>query len=209
MVFFGPDAGHVGQGDGDRAAELLLEGLADGCGDRVQAVAAGLVAGVDQLAEGVLRLAGPDRAGVGFRAVLQVTQDVLDAGLMAGDVLPRGVEVVAEPVGDGDPREVREDPEALYGFQGPGAEVEQGVPLGERAVDVFLLPGGPGPQRGLVEPDDLRRDEQRLDQHDGPGGHGRGLREAEVDEPGGYLRPATSDSSCRHRSTGRCWKTSR
>ena len=94
------DAGHVGQGDGDRAAELLLEGLADGCGDRVRAVAAGLVAGVDQLAEGVLRLAGPDRAGVGFRAVLQVTQDVLDAGLMAGDVLPRGV-AVADLVGDG------------------------------------------------------------------------------------------------------------
>ena len=67
----------------------------------------------------------------------------LDAGLMAGDVLPRGVEVVAVPVGDGDPREVREDPEVLHGFQGPGAEVEQGVLLGERAVDVFLLPGGP------------------------------------------------------------------
>ena len=101
------DAGHVGQGDGDRAAELLLEGLADGGGDRVQAVAAGLVAGVDQRAEGFLRLAGPDRAGVGFRAVLQVTEYVGDAGLVAGDVLPCRVEVVAVPVGDRDAGEVR------------------------------------------------------------------------------------------------------
>ena len=110
------DAGHVGQGDGDRAAELLLEGLADGCGDRVRAVAAGLVAGIDSLRRA--SCAWPGRcAGLGFRAVLQVTQDVLDAGLMAGDVLPRGVEVVAVPVGDGDPREVREDPEVLHGFR--------------------------------------------------------------------------------------------
>src|ERR1019366_4223711 len=110
---------------------------AGGAGDRVQAVAAGLVAGVDQLAEGFLRLAGPDRVRVGFRAVLQVTQQVLDAGLVAGDVLPCRVEVVAVPVGDRDPGEAGEYPEVLHGFQGPGAEVEQRVPFGERAVDVL------------------------------------------------------------------------
>ena len=101
------DAGRVGQRDGDGAAELLLEGLADGGGDRVQAVAAGLVAGVDQRAEGFLRLAGPDRARVGFCAVLQVTEYVGDAGLVAGDVLPCRVEVVAVPVGDRDAGEAR------------------------------------------------------------------------------------------------------
>ena len=73
------DAGHVGQGDGDRAAEQLLQGFADGGGDRGQAVAAGLVAGVDQRAEGFLRLGGPDLAGVGFRAVLQVTKYVAES----------------------------------------------------------------------------------------------------------------------------------
>ena len=68
---------------------------------------AGLVAGVDQLAERFSRLGGPDLAGVGFRAVLQVTQYVGDTCLMAGDVLPRRVEVVAVPVGDRDPGEIR------------------------------------------------------------------------------------------------------
>jgi hypothetical protein len=63
--------------------------------------------------------------------------------LVAGDVLPRGVEVVAVPVGDRDPREVSEDLEVLHAGQGPGAEVEQGVPLSECAVDELLLPGGP------------------------------------------------------------------
>ena len=77
MLFLGPGiAGHVGQGDGDRAAELLLQRLAGGGGDRGQAVAAGLVAGVDQRAEGFLRLGGPVLAGVAFRAVLQVTKYV-------------------------------------------------------------------------------------------------------------------------------------
>jgi len=70
------DAGDVGQGDGDGAAEQQLEGLAGGGGDRGQSGVAGLVAGVDQLAERVSRLGRPVRAGVGFRAVLQVTQDV-------------------------------------------------------------------------------------------------------------------------------------
>ena len=140
------------------------------------------------VAEGFLRLAGPDRARVGFRAVLQVTQYVGDAGLVAGDVLPCRVEVVAVPVGDRDAGEAGEDPEVLHGVQGAGAEVEQRVLLGERAVDVLLLPGRPGPQRGLVEPGDPGGDDQRLDQPHDPGGHRRGPGEAGVDEPGGHLR---------------------
>ena len=182
------DAGNAGECDGDGAAELQLEGFADGGGDRVQALVAGLVAGVDQLAERVLRLGGPDRSGVGFRAVLQVTQQVLDAGLVAGDVLPRRVEVVAVPVGDRDPGEIGEDPEIRHGLQRPGAEAEQGEPLGERAVHELLLPGRPGPQRGLIEPHDPGRDEQRLDQLHGPGCHRRSFLQAGVDEPRGHLR---------------------
>ena len=76
------DAGHGGEADGDGAAELPLKWLAEAGGDLVQAGVAGLVAGVDQAAQGLLRLAGPDRARVGFRAVLQVTQQVLGAGLV-------------------------------------------------------------------------------------------------------------------------------
>ena len=65
---------------------------------------------------------------------------------------------------------------------------EQRVLLGERAVDVLLLPGRPGPQRGLIEPHDPGGDEQGVDQLDGPGGHRRGLAQAGVDEPGRHLR---------------------
>ena len=79
MLFLGPGiAGHVGQRDGDRAAEQQLQRFADGGGDRGQAVAAGLVAGVDQSAEGFLGLGGPELAGVAFRAVLQVTKYVAE-----------------------------------------------------------------------------------------------------------------------------------
>jgi len=58
------------------------------------------------------------------------------------------------------------------------------VQLGERAVDVLLLPGRPRPQRGLVEPGDRGGGDQGADQphrvRDQPGG----LPQARVDEPG-------------------------
>ena len=55
--------------------------------------------------------------------------------------------------------------------------------LGERAVDVLLLPGRPGPQRRLVEPGHGRRGDQGADQRHHLAGQGRRPRQARVDEP--------------------------
>src|SRR5271165_6298855 len=86
------------------------------------------------------------------------------ACLVPGDVLPPGVEVVLVAVGDHDPGETGEDPGVCHGVHAAGAQPEGGVLLGERAVDVLLLPGRPGPQRGLVEPGDRRGSDQGPDQ---------------------------------------------
>src|SRR2546421_490991 len=78
-----------------------------------------------------LRLHGPDRARVALGAVLKITQQVRQARLVPGDVLPPGIEVVLVAVGDHDPGEARQDPGVLHRVQAPGTQPEGGVPLGE------------------------------------------------------------------------------
>jgi hypothetical protein len=53
-------------------------------------------------------------------------------------------------------------------------------------VDVFLLPGRPGPQRGLVEPGDRRGGDQGADQPHHLRGQARSLPQAGMDEPVRY-----------------------
>jgi hypothetical protein len=109
---------------------------------------------MDHAAQRPLGLHGPDGARVALGAVPEVTQQVRQARLVPGDVLPPGVEVVLVPVGDHDPGEVRQDPGVGHRLQAPGAEPECRILPGERAVHVFLLTGRAGAQRGLVEPGD-------------------------------------------------------
>jgi len=127
---------------------------------------------------------GPDGAGVGLGAVLVVAQDVSQARLVPGDVLPGLVEVVLVPVGDHDPGEAREDACVPHRLQAARAEPEGGVLLGERVMHILLLPGRAGPQRGLVEPGDCGGGDQGADQPHHVRGQGRRLRQARMDEPG-------------------------
>jgi ABC transporter len=57
------------------------------------------------------------------------------------------------------------------------------VQLSERAVDVLLLPGRPGPQRGLAEAGYGRGGDQGADQRHHVRGQGRSPRQARMDEP--------------------------
>ena len=63
-----------------------------------QALRAGGVPGADQAAQCPLRLRGPDGARVGLGTVLVVAQDVSQARLVSGNMLPPGMEVVLVPV---------------------------------------------------------------------------------------------------------------
>src|SRR5208283_3552377 len=150
------DAGHAGQARQDGVPELVLQRFPDAGGDGVQALLACGVPGMDEAAQRPLRLHWPDRAGVALGAVLVVAQDVSGARLVPGDVLPPGVEIILVAVGDHDPGEARQDPGVFHGVQAAAAQPERGVLLGERAVDVLLLPGRPGPQCRLIEPRDRR-----------------------------------------------------
>ena len=150
----------------------------------LQALSACGVPGVDEAAQRPLRLHGPDRVRVCLGAVLVVAQDVSRARLVPGDVLPPGVEIILVTVGDHDPGEARQDPGVFHGVQAAGAQPEGGVPLGERAVDILLLPGRPGPQRRLIEPRDRRGGDQGADQPHHLCGQPRSLPQARMDEPG-------------------------
>ena len=99
--------------------------------------------GFDQAAQGPLRLGRPDGVRVGLGRVLEVPDQVGQARLVPGQVLPAVMEVVDVPVGDGDAGEVRQDAEVAERFEGAGAQEQQRVLLGERAQDVLLLPGRP------------------------------------------------------------------
>ena len=192
------DAGHAGQAGEDGVPELVLQRFAHVGGDGGQALLAGGVPGMDQAAQRPLRLHGPDRARVGLGAVLVVAQEVSQARLVPGDVLPPGMEVVLVAVGDHDPGEAREDPGVRHGVQAAGAQPERGVLLGERAVDVLLLPGRPGPQRGLVEPGHRSGGDQGADQPHHVRGQGRRL------SPGrnGRTRPRRRRRSRRRSAAG-------
>ena len=72
--------------------ELVLQRVPDAGGHGVQALLAGGVPGMDQASQRPLRLRGPDRARVALGAVLVVPQQVRQACLVPGDVLPPGVE---------------------------------------------------------------------------------------------------------------------
>jgi hypothetical protein len=107
------------------------------------------------------------------------------AGLVPGEGRPGLAPVAGVAVGDRDPGEGRQDSALLHGLDAAGAQVERGIQLGERAVDVLLLSCGAGTERGLVEPGDRRGRDQRPDQPDGLRGQAGGLAQAGVDEPGG------------------------
>ena len=143
------DAGDGGQPGADRAAELQDQRVRGVGGDHRQAGVAGSVPGADQAAQRPLRLDRPDRVRVGLGGVLVVAQDVGQAGLVPGDVLPVLGVVVHVPVGDHDAGERRQYAEVAHRFQAAGAGEEQRVLLGERPVDVHLLAGRAAPERGL------------------------------------------------------------
>src|SRR5712691_1187625 len=176
-------AGHAGQPGEDRVPELVLQRAADAGGDGLQALLAGGVPGMDQAAQRPLRLHGPDRPGVRLGAVLEIPQQVSQACLVPGEVLPGGAEVVLVPVRNGDAGEAGEDPGLLHRLQAAGAQVEGGVLPGERAEDVLLLPGRPGPQRRLVEPRHAGGGDQGADQPHHAGRQVSRSRQAGVDEP--------------------------
>src|SRR5205085_6533774 len=140
-------AGHAGQPGEDRVPELMRQRIPDGGGNEGKPLLTGGVPCADQAAERPLRLRWPDGARVALGAVLEVPQQVRQACLVPGDVLPPGAEVILVAVGNGHSGETGQDPGVFHGVQAAGPEPERGVLLGERAVDVLLLPGRPGPQR--------------------------------------------------------------
>ena len=201
---WGRGRGHVGQGDGDRAAEQQLQRFAGGGGIAARpSPLAWLRRGSER--GGFLGLAGQCLPG-SFPRSLCRSRVCGSAGLVAGDVLPcREVVAVRSVTRSGEMARIR----SPSWSPATGHEVEQQGPSGERAVDELFLPGRPGPQRGLIEPDDLRGDNQRLDQLRVPAAIDAALARQEWMNPADTSAPATSDSSSRHRSTGTCWKTSR
>jgi len=178
------DAGDAGQPGPHRAAELQDQRVRRGGGDRFEVVVAGGVPGADQAAQCPLRLHRPDRVRVGLGRVLIVPQDVRQACLVPGGMFPAVMEVVLVPVGDHHAAEGRQDAEVAEGRQGAGAQEQHRVLPGERAEDVFLLPGGSGPQRGLIESGHLRGGDQCPDQLDHVSGQVRSGAQAGMDEPG-------------------------
>jgi len=91
-------------------------------------------------------------------------------------------EVVRIPVRDHDAGERGQDPELAEGFQGAPSQEEQRVPLGDGGQHVLLGPGGPAPQRGLIESGHVGGGDQRLDQFDHIRDHGGCPGQAGVDE---------------------------
>src|ERR1019366_4129867 len=94
------DAGDAGQPGQDRGPEILPPPPGEGRRGAAQALLAGGMPGTDEAAQRPLRLLRPDGARVRFGAVLVVAQQMGAAGLVPGEVLPAGVEIVLVPVGD-------------------------------------------------------------------------------------------------------------
>jgi hypothetical protein len=76
----------------DGVPELVVQRLQRVGGDGGKSLLSGGVPGMDHAAQCPLRLRGPDRARVGLGAVLEVPQQVRQARLLPGDVLPPGAE---------------------------------------------------------------------------------------------------------------------
>ncbi len=100
---------HLRQADSDGVSELAQQWVADMLGDLGQAVFAGGVPGVDEAAQRTLRLGRTVVDGEGLFGVGEVAQQMSVTGLMPGEVLPAGVEVVAVAVVHGGAREVGQD----------------------------------------------------------------------------------------------------
>ena len=109
---------------------------------------------------------------------------------MPGQLLPLGVVVVLVAVVHGDAGEAGQDREVPERVQVPPAQVEHAVVIGGGRQDVAFAPGRAGAQGRLVEPDDIRRRDQRLDQRDGATDRGRAPGEHAVTEPGRGAGPA-------------------
>src|SRR5450756_2543353 len=84
----------AGQSGEDRVPELMRQRVPDDGGDEGKSLLAGRVPFADQAAQRPLRLGRPDGARVALGAVLEVPQQVRQACLVPGDVLPPGVEVI-------------------------------------------------------------------------------------------------------------------
>jgi hypothetical protein len=138
-------------------------GCGDVAGDRGQALVAGPIGGVDQPAQGIGDLAGPDRAGVGFGGVLAVADQVLAAQLV--DDAGEGVVVLVAVVRDHHAGEVGKH-EGAEGRQGPVAQVVTGQQPGAGHQQVALagLRPWPSPDRRLISADHVREDDQCPDQ---------------------------------------------
>ncbi len=72
----------AGPADADAVPEQLQVLRGGGGGDGGQALVAGEVRGVDEGAQGIGGLAGPDRAGVGLGGVFEVPEQVRTAKLV-------------------------------------------------------------------------------------------------------------------------------
>ena len=104
-------------------------------GDGGQALVAGQVRLVDEGAEGLCDLAGPDRVRVGLGGVFEITEQVLAAQLVADAV--EGVVVDVPVVHDDGAVQVAVD-EVLEGGQVPVAEEVTGEQAGAGDLQVLL-----------------------------------------------------------------------
>ncbi len=148
------DAGNLGWAGADAVTEQLeVFGGAVG-GDGVQALVAGQVRLVDEGAQGVRGLAGPDRIRVGLGGVLEIPEDVGGAELV---LYAAGLVVVLVPVVHDDRAVQVAVDEGLEGRQVPVAGEVIGEHAGARDVQVFLLRPGAGAGRSGVSPLQMTR----------------------------------------------------
>ncbi len=124
------------------------------CGHGVQALVAGQVRLVDEGAQGVCGLAGPDRIRVGLGGVFEIPEYVGCAELVLHAV--ELVVVLVPVVHDDRAVQVAVD-EGLEGGQVPVAEEVIGEQVRARDVQVFLLRLGPGPDRSGVSSPQMTR----------------------------------------------------
>ena len=161
--------------------------------DRAHAAVAGQVGGVDEAAQRVCDLAGPDRARVAPGGVLKIAQQVPAAQLVADP--GEGAVVLVAVVRDGRAVQVAVN-EALEGGQVPAAQEVTGDRPGAGDLQVLLVAGlrpRPRPQRGLIPADDPGEDDQRparlVRRRDRPGGAAQQMVHPPVRRPGPRHRP--------------------
>ena len=167
----------------------MLQRLADAGGDRVQALLAGRLPGVDQARAAP---AAPARARPrpgSSRRSPHVPQDVGQACLVPGDVLPRRVEVVPVPVGDHDPGEIRAGSRSPSWSPGSG---HRGRTAEYRSVNApwtyFFSPAGPDRSVVSSNPATVAAVIRALISLTVPAAIDAALRQAGVDEPVRHLR---------------------